>query len=379
MKRGVGRILAILLVIVLSMTMTGCQQSRYIENYAYVLLMGIDNSDGVWKLTVRIPKISAGGSSGSSDGGSGGPEGEYLTFTSAGRDFNEALLMLKAGVPRELKLSAMTLIVVSENIAVTKDMHNLILQLADNYSIYGSTRIVICEGDAGKFVEEQDIIIGARLSEGIASRLQNSANLGYIPKSRLADVFYDTVSVYSDPMAALCTTAQNEDSMAPGDTSVEGLSVKTESKNRYMGAAVMREGIVVGKLTGMQTMFANVLKGNVDGFSYAIDGITIQMARLGKPAVSIDTGSDTPVIDIVMKFSAMGTPEDPDIAKLTDEMTTKFMETISACQQMGAEPFGFAELAASDFFTINSWQDYNWREAFSRADVNLKIDITTIK
>ena len=378
MKRGIKRMLTILIVMFLAVFMTGCQQSNYIENHAYALFMGMDmDDDGVWRLTVRIPRISSGGS-GAGNGG-GNQESEYLTFSSVGKDFNEALMMLEAGMPRTLNLSGMTLIAVSDKIAASRDMYDLILQLADNYSIYGSTRMAICEGNAGQFVEQQETVIGTSLSEGIASRLQNSARLGYILQSRLADIFYDTVSIYSDPMAVLCTLAQNEDSMAPGDTSVQRLSVKSESKNRYMGAAVMRDGIMVGKLTGMQTIFVNILKGDVDGFSYTMDGISIQMAGLSKPAISIDTGAGAPSIDILLKFSAMGTPESQDIEKLTDELTEKFMETLSVCQQMGAEPFGFAELAASDFFTIASWQSYNWREAFSIAEINLKIDITDIE
>lgn len=376
MKNKVLRILAVLTLGLMMAMLTGCKRSQYIENHAYALIMGVDKTDGgAYEVTVRIPKISSGGGEGSE----GGAASDYLAYSALGSDFNDALMTLNSGVPRDLNLSVLVLAVISDEIAETDAMNKVILQMAGNARIYGSARIAVCEGDAGDFVKKQEAVIGARLSEGLSAQLQNSAEMGYIVDSRLSDIFFATASVYSDPMAILCAAPENDGAMHSGDTSAQGLAVMAESKNRYMGAAVMKDGKVVGKLTGMQTVFVNLLRGSIDGFSYSMDGSSIQLAVLRKPSISIDTRGGEPLIGISLKLSAMGTPELDNVEKLTNELTYAISDTIAACQEMGAEPFGFAKLAAADFFTIDSWRSYNWRKAFSEAEIDLKIDVTVME
>ena len=382
MSRGKGNVLRqiaviLLLTIIIPGTVSGCQRSHYIENQAYALIMGIDITDeGYWELSVKIPSINSG--SGKEGGAEQKSNSQYQNFSALGESFNEALMIINMGIPRDLNLSVLTLIVISEEIAFSQNMPELLSKLANNYDLYSSTCIAICEGDAGDFVGRQEIVIGKNLSEGITSRLQNASEIGYTPKSRLADMYYDTMSIYSDPMAILCAVADENQQLQPGDTTTSGLPVESENKNIFMGAALMKDGVAVGKLSGMQTIYVHLLRGDVEGFAYVIDGISIQLAALSNPFVTVDTSDEIPKIKIKLRYSAMCTTQVPDVQMLKAELEAEIGKTIEACQKLSVEPFGFAKLVAADFFTIDSWRNYDWNNVFSKADIDLEIDITAL-
>lgn len=369
------KILFFVLLLFSSAFFTGCRHSQYIENQAYAVLMGVDRvNGGDWEITIRIPGIGSG--SGGESGGSQG-DSEYLSFSAAGTSFQDALTVLRTGVPRNLDLSALTVIVISEEIAQSEDMPYLLEILADERKIYGSTRLAVCKGDAGDFVGEQEAVIGNVLSEGLISRLENLEDNGYIPASQLDAVYFDTKSVYSDPLIMLCVVAEGNSDGA-GDTSAEGLAVKAEGKNRYLGAAVMKDGMMIGNLDGIKTMYVNLIRGSVDGFSHTSGNITAQLAVSKKPKIKISTDGDAPEIDIEIKLLSLGVPDEPDLERLSEEIEDEISETIALLQHMGAEPFGFASMAAADFFTLDSWREIDWRNAFSRANVRVDVSIKPI-
>lgn len=373
-------LLTIAALFALCINLTGCKNSHFIENQAYAIMAGVDREDdGSYTFTIRIPKFGEAQGSGGGGGGQGKQQSEYLTYKAKGTSLSDAMTIMGMGVPRDLTYSEMSLIVISEDIAFSREMPDIVRLLTGTYKMYTSANIAICQGDAGDFVEKQEAAIGSDLSVGITSRLQNASEIGYTPKSRLVDLFFDTSSVYSDPMVTMCTMSENDgDAMEPDMTSIQGLSVEAESKNRYMGAVVMKNGIAAGKLTGEQTVFANVLSGDVDALTYTFDGIRVQLIAQGKPRVQIDTSDGKVKVDVHMSFTAMGTPETPDPKGLGMDLRDRLYDTVKLCQSMKTEPFGFARIAARSFFTLDEWMAFGWANSFSEAEVNIGINIQPV-
>ena len=61
-------------------------------------------------------------------------------------------------------------------------------------------------------MREQKPVIGMRVSLGILAMFEHHKTRGYIVGTSFADFYYRGVSVFSDPVAILCATAQE----APG-------------------------------------------------------------------------------------------------------------------------------------------------------------------
>lgn len=370
-----SRSLALFLALIIFIgALTGCRKMDYVENQAYAVMLGIDiDDDGNIELTVRYPKLE-GSSEGGSDGGSG-----YATTSAKGVRFQQALDNLRTGMPRQISLSALTMIVVSEELINRGELKSVMEELDINYRMYSSAYFAVCEGSAGEFTENQEPVIGSRLSEGLKALVENSEMQGTITGSRIADVYYRTQSVYSDPLVMLC--ALNGDGRNADGVSGEGyagsMPVESEDRNMYMGSCVLRDGTDILKLNGAQTLIVNMLHGDISRFSYTRGGDAAYISIDKGPWISVDAGEKMRV-DIKVSLTALRFAGDIDMDELAAMIKTDIIGVVDICRQAGAEPFGFADRAASKFSTLEKWNEYGWRERLMECELNVEVEVTEV-
>ena len=87
----------------------------------------------------------------------------------------------------------------------------------------------------------------------------------------------------------------------------------------------------------------------------------------------IDEGGVT--VEVTIRLVA----EDSTDREALDRFEAAVAESIRAlvrrCQELGVEPFGFAERAALYFPTYDAWTACNWRERFKGAKVRVAVEI----
>ena len=144
------KIAAILLLCAL---LCGCTQARQVESVAFAVILGADLTDdeGI-ELTVQIPK--AGGSAQEEQGAESGTS-DYLIASAQGATFTDALAALEITVPRDLTLTQVKLLVVSEALARHEKFFNFAESLAKLDQSCASAYFAVCRGDAGDFVRER--------------------------------------------------------------------------------------------------------------------------------------------------------------------------------------------------------------------------------
>ena len=68
-----------------------------------------------------------------------------------------------------------------------------------------------------------------------------------------------------------------------------------------------------------------------------------------------------------------------DIIQAVHLAQTKLQNDMSAlidkCQQLGVEPFGFGAVAVRQLLTFADWNQYDWRERFAAADVQIQVEL----
>ena len=103
----------------------GCTQARQVESVAFAVILGADltEDEGI-ELTVQIPKV--GGGSTEAQDESSGPS-DYLIASASGATFTDALMALEITVPRDLTLTQVKLLVVSDALARHEKFLNLSL------------------------------------------------------------------------------------------------------------------------------------------------------------------------------------------------------------------------------------------------------------
>lgn len=356
------------LVIVLELTLCGCQDTGELENQAYVLVLALDRGeDGALAVTARVPKIGKGDEKGDK-GGSGG--GAYLTFSVTAPSWSRALDALQWATPRRINMSHIEMIVASEALAAQASFPALMNAVADTPHLYTNARFVVCAGSAASFLEAGETVIGARLSSEIHAMLSQYASQGFIPDACLADACYCANGIYGDPIAIW---GYADD----GPARLDGRSTVAASplRQRFQGTALFRGGRFVKALSPDETRMLNLIRNQSDTLSYVWrDGIVeFSIASPVRKDVIVD--GESVAISVALGLKAPEGVSDGDAKALEVSIREDILRLIESCQRLGTDPFGFAETAARRFATVPQWTAFDWHSRFPNAALNVAVDV----
>ncbi len=352
-----------------ALCLTGCNLSGELEKQAYVLILGVDSlTNGELELTARVPRIGGKNASGKSEESGGSA---YLLFSGRGESYAQALEALQWATPRQLNLSHIEMLVVSESLARKADFGALAVAIAETPHLYTTARFVVCSGLAKDFVEAQQPVIGARLSEDIMAMLDHYAGQGFIPRGSFADACFAFNSIYGDPTAILARAdapaaaivgAARENGSSPMDRSLAG-------------AALFREGTMVGTLDMAQVSLLDLALGVTHAISFDCDGKSYALTVVGTPERHAEISENGARLSLALAFTTLDGVCDAELRSLETQLRRAFTGLIADCQALGCDPFGFAESAAGAFATVPEWLAYGWRERYARAPVEVRVHI----
>lgn len=363
------------LLTALCLALCGCSISREVEHQAYVLVMGLDKADGGVELTIRIPKI------GMSKGDGGDDASPYLVFGARGSDFSQALEAMQLAVPRELNLSHLKLLIVSEALAGDAAFPTLINRVAEQPHLYTTARFVVCEGSAKAFVEAQKTVIGTRLSAEIDAEFTHYAEHGAIPDTTFADVYYASNSIYSDPIATRGFFAEGVEESQPALLTVDpsespGVLAEAPSKEFFAGTAIFRDGRLAGRLDAAETLLLNLALGKRETFAYDCGGKAYWLTPEGSPDRRVEIDDGAVRVGLSLRLSTIDAVSPEEARCIEGEIAAALEALIQKCQRVRLEPFGFAETAAGHFLTVPEWLAFDWRERFAAAEVEARVALS---
>jgi len=379
MKIAIIRKLAVLLAAGACALLLGGCTTKNIEAQAYAVTLGVDMTEAeVMKVSVQVPVLGQGGSDGGSGEGDSGGGGKGYTFSAAsGQTLTEALEMLNASLTRELNLTGVKSIVIAENLARSEQFGEVFEELALSYRVYGAAEVVVCRGSAADFIQNQQAVIGLRLSESTAVSLAHYRETGFIPSAKAADVYYLSRSVYSDPVAVFASPREEEG--VSGEDNAQSYAGEMDqggkNKNQYFGAAIFSGGRMCGVLNGTQTQLLNLLRGDLKHFSWVVNGVPMRIRVEEGPQAEIILRGERPEIHVRMALSVMDSKGKADTQALRERMLQGLYEITGYAQERASEPFGYAESAARQFLSVEAWRRYDWRTRFAGADVTYEVQV----
>ena len=360
------RLMALALAICL---LTGCSQRQQAENQAYVLVMGIDRTaDGI-RITAQMPKISQNDQA--EDGAAGG---SYLKLSVSGTGYADVLQRLSWAVPRTLNLSQLKMLALSEEIARDPMCGDLLEEIAQTKRLFAAAQVVVCAGDASDFVIALEAVMGSRLSTDITSMFDHYIESGEIPECRLAECYYLTKSIYSDPMLIYANSDNAADAFSETLEEAEKRTM-TDVKNHYLGAALFSDGRMRGRWGRDETILANLIRGGARTFKYEYAGRNLEIAPSRAPIVRIDTNADPACVSVDLNLTVNSQEAGVDADALSRDLQTRIYDLIADAQRMGVEPFGFAERAARNFATIDEFERYGWKRRFAGANFDVTVNL----
>lgn len=374
------RVMFVFLLLAAAWLLGGCAEGQQVENRAYVIAMGVDRAEsGDLEITVQIPKI-AGGQDSQEGGSSASSSGNYLPLSVTAESYEYALELLNWAVPRDLNLSQIKLIVLSRELAEEGSCKDLIRSIANTEKLFAAARVAVCEGTAKEFVTALSPMLGTRLSTDIDATFDHYLELGIVPDATLANLEFLTHSVYSDPMTGYAVLEKKQEAKEASvlGGSIEQISKSAESdiQTRYLGAAVFADGYFRGTLDGDQAILVNAINNSLDSFRYICGGESMEFSPIGKCRVTVDTKAEPAQIHIALALSISDQDEIPPENVIRETLEADMRSVISICQQMSADPFGFADKAAGSFLTMQDWIQYDWRSRFPEAEIDIQLDFS---
>ncbi len=351
-----------------------------VEKQALIVTMGFDRDEtGNLQMSLQVPS-AGGGAGGTSEGGSnegGGGSSGYEFIECTASSFVDALAILDAVLPLEINFSQMIQIVVSESLAQSPYFTDVLEELLTAPFLRQSASLIICRGKAGDFVKEQKPFLTARLSTSINNSLDEYVSMGNIPNSNMGEIIRLFNGAWRDaitPYAAVIKEFPPEkaEDGKPLDTQPGTLPHEGTSKIEYLGAAVFKDGRMVGTLTGQEMHFMYFLQGDMKEFPFLVGDRYYRMSQSIMPRVSVDTSTDpwTLHVDGSVKASPLRRG-DGDLSGVREAFRKELYDLLKKLQSLGVDPVGFQGKAVRGSLTVRDWLASDWDQQYQRADIDI--------
>lgn len=395
-KRWVAAMLALLVLL----PAAGCWNYREPDDVAWVTAIGLDRGrENLLRVTlqVAVPKDIGGG--GEEGGGGGGGSGFFVTAMDV-PSIDSALETMNAFVDRQGDLTHTKVVVISRELA-EEDVSRYFMTLNRFWQFRPATTVLISQDPAEKTIRRAQPILELNPGKYWELVTQGWKYTEFIPRDGFRVVDANLRTPGAAPLVPLVGLEREEEGppdrtfKSKGEQIAGDLARKGGVKVEFFGAAVFRDGRMVGTLNGNETgMVKYIRMTNKRTIKHVADPrqpgrlIVLRVTPRAQPDVEIDLRGDGPphiraVIPVEANIiSIQGATEWDDPARIPQlealvarSFNKEARTTVERVQEMDADVFGFGWRAKQLFWTWKEWEDYRWDDKFGHADIEICFDL----
>lgn len=398
-RKTVCRSLLSVLVVCL---LTGCWDREELEDKAYVIGLGLDQSKEEGK--IKVTMLIANPEVGSMQGGGGSVEKAKEIITFDANDFITAKGTANAVISRSISYDLLKVIVVSEEFAKDPLLIKTLYDTRKDKEIRLDSSLAVSKEKAYKYFLKNKPRMETRPHKYFQFMIDHGVENGLIPDSTLFR-FFKTLEGGNDLFLAMYTSTKRqkspeikgEDEYVAGELNVTGDLDDTQ----FLGSAVFKNGKMIDKLSGQHTRIINTLDDttNIDDilistpdfFSNKKEHMAFRLLKPDKNKVKMNFKEPKPKIDITVPFSieVLVNPSMVNLKdeknqrklkqKLTDFLTSTMEEVMTKSQtELKGAPYPLSLYARKHFATIKEFEAFNWSKSFVEADITIKADVNII-
>lgn len=351
-------------------SLTGCYDSKGIEDFYYIVAMGIDKKDdNLITLSIQIAKSS------SSSSKSTEQSSDYKIYTVDCNSIDSGINILNNYLNKKISLSHCSVVVFSEDIA-KEGIKKYVNILGNDTEIRPSCNVIISSKSAYDVLDNV-----SNSGENFSSRLYE-----YI----LTSIDYTGYTVNSN-FSGFFSKINSTQTQA---TAIYGLVDDKTVQN--CGAAVFKEDKMVGKLTPTQTIAHLILSDQLDTCMVSIDNpfivenkIDLNLRRTTSPDIKIDLINNTPFISVNLELEATvdssGQNFDYTIGDNIEKIEISANEYLESLleeylylisKDYNSDIVGFGGILSAKYQTIKDFDKIHWNDIFK--DSFFDIDVNTI-
>jgi spore germination protein KC len=390
----------IVIVTLITLFCTGCWDKTELEEQAYVVVIGLDKAEEKGKIVVTFqianPQV------GSVQKGDAGDEiaSEIVTFTAT--DLLTAREIANAFITRDINFNHMRNLIVSEKLAKSNVFLPTIYSTLRDRQLKRDIRLIVCKEKASDFIRNNAPNLETRPHKYYQFMINQVTEMGFSPDATLHRYFLTTEGDADLFLSILATTEEgdgggdNEDEYKAGQIEKEG-----GNRTQIMGAAVFREGKMIGTLTAEETRLSYALNKTTDILTKLVTyedpikkdyRVAARLMKAEDTIITMNLDKKTPIINVVVPFSleVLAIPSlvnyvtnqenrkllKQSIEKDLEKKTESFIKRIQ--EEYKGQPFDWSLIARKHFLTLHDYKKYDWMKTFPQAKVNVKyeIDIT---
>lgn len=358
----------LLILTTLLLTLTGCYDSNGIEDFYYIVALGIDKAENnLISLSIQIAKSS------NSSEGTTSQSSEYKIYTVDCDSIDSGISILNNYLNKKINLSHCSVLVFSEELA-KQGISEYVNVLANDSEIKANANIIVSSGSALDVLNKV-----ANSGENFSSRLYEyiitSTNYtGYTLECSFSD-FFSKINTDNTQATAVYTIVDND-------------------TIQNSGAAVFKGDTMVGILSPSDTIAHLIVNGNLDTCTISIENpfienslIDLDLHKIVYPNIDIYLINKTPFIDIDVELNAnisssgktFDYTKDENIKlveKSANSYVTNLLKTYlyKISKDYNSDIIGFGGILSSKYLTTDDFDKVHWNKIFKDSVFNVNVN-----
>lgn len=364
----------VLILVVSLFTLTGCSDSIGIDNYYYVICLGIDKTDSdLLKISIQVAK-----SPNDSSGSSAAMSDDYQIYTVEAETIDSGVNIFNNFLNKQVNLSHCSAVIFSEEIAKS-GIDDYITALSNNTQLRHSCTVLISETTA------YDVMSNVSKSgETYTSRLYDYLTTstdytGYSIKSTFGKIFKQLNNNYYQP--AIVYTKLSNDTV------------------QNSGIAIFKEDVMVGDLNVLNSVSHLIVTNELERCTISVnspfnetDKIYMDLHLSKNTDISVSIINNAPFItidvypegNITSSGSEFDYTNNDNISKVQDatndylsDLVKEYLYNISKVYNTDIAGLGIK--ASSNYLTEDEFEQVHWSEIFKDSffEVNIHTQINS--
>ena len=399
----VKKILIILLVIVITaFFLTNFSSIYTIDDYAYVIAMGLDNSDDsdlILSLQIAIPAGSSKGSESSSSQSS-----SSIVSTVKCKNINGGVNLINDYLGQKLNLSYCKAMVFSEDIA-KKGIGNYICTATNDIEIRPSCDIIVSKCSALDYITNSKPLLENLSSKyyEIASSSQKDTGLTRtISLMSFYNRYYDSLCEPYAPLSSIEESNGGDSSSSSGGKSESSSKKDVEKDNanakiKNQGLAIFKDDKLIGEISREETLCYMLVSGklkdaviNVPSPFEDADYVSLNISSVhSKNKVEIKNGTPFVTCNISLSARVLSSTKTSNYLSKENSLALEYATNsylnanitdflYKTSKELKSDFIGFGRNAVRSFKTMDNWKNYDWLNKYQNSEFNVNIN-TTVK
>lgn len=376
----------------------GCWDKIELEEQGYVAVIGMDKGKGNnVRITFQItnPQTIAPGNQGSN------AANKSIIIAIDAPGILSARELVTTSFTRRITLAHAKAIIVGEDFAQTDRFFQSLEGSLRDKELRRAMTLIVSRESAEDFIRKNEPVLEDRMHkyyEFMGRRWKDTALVP--PMSNINRFIQRTeskgslfLSIYATAKEMAHKEGADEGGYIPGQIEREG-----GNPAEMIGAAVFRNGKMVGRLSGNDMRLVSFLREEIETKSMLVTfedpldpnyRIGARIEREKKTRVKVDVSNSRPEIDVMVPLSMeilaipSFIPYVEDLSKqaylekyLEDYLEKISMQLIEKTQQeFKGDPFRWNLAVRREFLDLEEYQKYDWIKRYPEAVVNLSYDI----